>query len=228
MAGSLSAMADWTAELDVFCADTGSLKLGNFAWARRIPDAAVEVHPHADIAALVDAVAEVLAAGRPVALGFEAPMFVPVPEDPAQLAKARPCDAGAAAWCSPPGGAVLTQALAQVPWILERTHDRVPDTEVHFSWEPFSAAQRGLLLWEAFVSGNAKGETHVEDAENAITAFCAQLPEVGDAIANETQRPFSFVAAAAQWAGFDIVADELRGPCVLVRAPDIDAEPATS
>ncbi len=50
-------MPDWTEELDVFCADTGSLKLGNFAWARRIPAAGVEVHPHEDIGALADAVA---------------------------------------------------------------------------------------------------------------------------------------------------------------------------
>jgi hypothetical protein len=224
-AGSFRVMPNWTEELEVFCADIGSLNLGNFAWARRIPAAGVEVHPHADIAALAEAVADVLAASRRAALGFEAPMFVPVPEHPGQLTKARPCEAGApAAWCSPPGGAVLAQAIAQVPWILERIHARVPTTNVHFSWESFSEAQEGLLLWEAFVSGKAKGNTHLEDAEIAIKAFCAQLPDVGDASANDTQRPFSLLAAGAQWAGFDVTADALREPCVLIRAPDVEAD----
>jgi hypothetical protein len=168
-------------------------------------------------------VTEVLAANRPAALGFEAPMFVPVPVNQEQLAKARPCEADApAAWCSPPGGAVLAQALAQAPWILERVHAHVPNTMVHFSWQPFSETQEGLLLWDAFMSGKAKGETHLDDAEFAIKAFCAQPPSVGDACGNKTERPFSLVAAAAEWAGFDVAADGLRTPCVLVRAPNIE------
>ncbi|HMJ34779.1 MAG TPA: hypothetical protein VK501_12775 [Baekduia sp.] len=139
-----------------------------------------------------------------------------VPEDPRELAKRRPSDVGAPAWCSPPGSNVLTQAIAQTPWILERIHAHVPELEVFFDWDTFARAQRGLLLWEAFVSGKAKHHQH--DAQIAILRFVDQLPHVGDANANETERPFSLVAAAAVWAGFDVPAATLRHPCVLVRA----------
>lgn len=211
-------MADWTDSLHVFCADIGSIARNSFAWARRIEDDGVEVHAPEDIGALADEVARLLAADRPVALGFEAPMFVPVPEDPVRLGKARPCDKGAPAWAGNVGASVLATALVQVPWVLRRINERVPGVEVHVGWKGFAGSRRGLLLWEAFVSGAAKGATHEEDAQAGIEAFCAQLPSVGDAVAHDTERPFSVVAAAALWAGFEVSKEDLRSPCVLVRA----------
>lgn len=202
----------------MLCADIGSLAGGNFAWARRIPGVGVEPHAPEDIGALADAVIALLGDNKPVALGFETPLFVPVPEDSAQLGKARLCDAGRPAWSGSPGATVLAQALAQIPWILSRVRDEVPHVAVHFSWEPFSAAESGLLLWEAFVSGAAKGGSHEEDAIAGVEAFCQQLPDVGDVDAHETPRPFSLIAAAALWAGFEVAPEELRRACVLVRA----------
>lgn len=181
-------MGDWTDNLEVLCADIGSIARNNFGWAGRSAQVGVEVHDGDDITALVEAVIEALAAGKPVALGFEAPMFVPVPEDPHELAKKRPTDVGAPAWCSPPGSNVLTQAIVQTPWILQRIHARFPDLKVFFEWDPFAQAKRGLLLWEAFVSGKAKGEHHQHDAQIAILRFVEQLPQVGDTNAKETER----------------------------------------
>lgn len=211
-------IADWTDTLDVFCADIGSVPSGNFAWARRIPGQGVEPHAPASIAALGDEVIKLLAEGKPVALGFETPLFVPVPEDPKKLAKARPADAGAPAWSGTPGATALAQALVQVPWLLRRIHAELPEIPAFFDWESFADAQTGLLLWEAFVSGEAKGGSHEKDAAAGVTAFCDQLPDVGDAIAFDTPSPFSLVAAAAMWAGFAVEVAALRVPCVLVRA----------
>jgi hypothetical protein len=211
-------MTDWTDTLDVFCADIGSLAGGNFAWARRIPGTGIEPHAPEDIGALANAVIALLAEDKPVAVGFETPLFVPVPEDSALLGKARPCDAGGPAWSGTPGATVLAQALAQIPWILRRIVNDLPGESVHFAWEPFSMEQSGLLLWEAFVSGPAKGESHEEDAIAAVEEFCSQLPAVGDANAHETPRPFSLIAAAAMWAGLPVAPQDLRQPCVLVRA----------
>jgi hypothetical protein len=211
---------DWTADgLQVFCADVGSIPGGSFAWARRIPGSDGEaLHRPESIESLAASVVQVLRDGEPVALGFEAPLFIPVPENPDRLGKARPCDAPSPSWSSSVGASVLATAMVQIPWILRFVHERVPDLRVHVQWQPFAEQQSGLLLWEAFVSGTAKGETHEEDARSGIQAFCEQLPDPGDPSAADTERPFSLLAAAAMWAGFDLPIEDTRDPCLLVRA----------
>lgn len=212
-------LADWTDSLQVFCADIGSIAQESFAWARRIPGSdEEEVHEPGSIESLARAVVFQLEQGHPVALGFEMPLFVPVPAESSRLGKARPCDVNAPPWSSGPGGTVMATGLAQVPWLLREIRESVTDASLYLRWDPFAAACRGLLLWEAFVSGSAKGQTHEEDATIGMEAFCAQLPAPGDANADETERPFSLVAAAALWAGWELPSDELRSPCVLVRA----------
>jgi len=210
---------DWTDGLQVFCADVGSIARDSFAWARRIPNSGgEELYRPESIESLASSVAHVLRDGAPVALGFEAPLFIPVPENPDRLGKARPCDAPSPSWSSSVGASVLATAMVQIPWTLRFIHERVPDVRVHVQWPPFAEQQDGLLLWEAFVSGAAKGETHEEDARSGVQAFCEQLPNPGDPTAAETERPFSALAAAAIWAGFDLPIEEMRGECLLVRA----------
>ena len=164
------------------------------------------------------AVAAELQRGRPAALGFEMPLFIPVPEPTEELGKARPCDSGAPSWNSPVGSNVLTAGLPQVAWMLARLREAAPDQPAFTRWEAFRAERRGLLLWEAFVTKNAKGESHEEDAAIGIKAFCDQLPCPGDADADDTERPLAPVAAAALWAGWDLPLGALNQACVLVRA----------
>jgi hypothetical protein len=209
----------WTDDLQVFCADVGSLAQGNFAWAARLPadDAEDERDPFS-IDSLAAVVVYQLAEQRPAALGFEAPIFIPVPDDSARLGKARPCDKKAPAWSSGPGGSVMATGIAQMAWLLRTVREAVPGTRVHLGWESFAQAQAGLLVWEAFVTRDAKGATHEEDARIGVEAFCAQLPSPGDDNANDTEQPLSLAAAAALWAGWDVPAAMLNSPCVLVRA----------
>jgi hypothetical protein len=211
---------DWTDRLQVFCADVGSIARNNFAWARRIPSPdGEEPHQPKSIKSLAASVVRALHDGEPVALGFEAPLFLPVPEDPGRLGKARPCDAPSPSWSSSVGASVLATAMVQIPWTLRCIHEQVSDLRVHVQWPPFAEQQEGLLLWEAFVSGAAKGETHEEDARIGVDAFCEQLPNPGDSSATYTERPFSVLAAAAIWAGFNLPIEDTRGGCLLVRAP---------
>lgn len=222
---------DWTDQLQVFCADIGSIARDSFAWARRIPGSDdEELHRPESIESLAASVVQILRDGGPVALGFEAPLFIPVPENPDRLGKARPCDAPSPSWSSSVGASVLATAMVQIPWTLRFIHQQVPDLQVHVQWPPFAQRQDGLLLWEAFVSGAAKGQTHEEDARSGVQAFCKQLPNPGDPIATETERPFSVVAAAAIWAGFDLPIEDLHDGCLLVRAthpPDPPQPPET-
>jgi len=210
---------DWTDGLQVFCADVGSIARGSFAWARRTPGFnPEELHQPKSIESLASSVVQALRDGEPVALGFEAPLFVPVPENPDLLGKARPCDAPSPAWSSSVGASVLATAMAQIPWTLRFIYERIPDLRAHVQWQPFAEQQQGLLLWEAFVSGTAKGKTHEQDAAAGIEAFCDQLPNPGEPSAAETERPFSLLAAAAIWAGLDLPTDAIRADCLLVRA----------
>jgi hypothetical protein len=211
-------VAHWTDSLQVFCADIGSIARGKFAWARRLEGEDDELHVRSSIKSLAEAVVYQLERGRPVALGFEAPLFIPVPEDDAALGKARPCDVDAPAWSSSIGGSVMATGLAQAAWLLRYVRQRVPDTDLHLSWDEFAAARSGLLIWEAFVTRDAKGDTDEQDAINGLNAFCGQLPTPGDANAAETERPLSLAAAAAIWAGWDVSPAALRSACVLVRA----------
>lgn len=222
---------DWTDNLQVFCADVGSVARNSFAWARRTPGSdGEELHRPESIESLAAAVVRVLRDGEPVALGFEAPLFVPVPENPERLGKARPCDAPSPSWSSNVGASVLATAMVQIPWTLRFIHERVPDLRVHVQWQSFAEQQDGLFLWEAFVSGSAKGETHEDDARSGVQAFCEQLPNPGDPTAEETEGPFSVLAAATVWAGFDLPIEAMRGGCLVVRAthpPNPPQPPAT-
>ena len=223
---------DWTDDLQVFCADVGSIARDNFAWARRIPSSGdEELHRPGSIESLAASVVDILRRGEPVALGFEAPMFLPVPVNPEQLGKARPYDAPSPSWSSNVGASALATGMVQIPWTLRFIHDRLSDLRVHVQWPPFAEHRDGLLLWEAFVSGPAKGDTHEEDARSGVQAFCEQLPSPGDPSATETERPFSVLAAAAIWAGFDLPIENLHRECLLVRAthsPDPPQPPAKS
>ncbi len=209
----------WYEDLEVFCADVGSMNQGSFAWGRRHPTGEdEEVHEASSIDHMARAVLHQLVNERPVALGFEMPLFIPVAEESALVNKARPCDVNAPAWCSPVGANVLTAGLPQVAWVLAFLREHAGDAPVSFRWDRFAELQSGLLLWEAFVTKGAKGATHEEDARIGVDAFCGQLPSPGDANADDTTRPLSLVAACALWAGWQVEPDDLRSACVLVRA----------
>jgi hypothetical protein len=75
----------------IYCADVGSIPNGRFGWARSAADETkIERHCGTEIVEVLDGLAEDLTAGQAVALGFECPLFVPVPEQPLRLGMARP------------------------------------------------------------------------------------------------------------------------------------------
>jgi len=206
-------------ELVVYCADIGSVPKHRFGWARAESDeAAIERHRSGtEIVDLVEAVAEDLAAGRAVALGFECPLYLPVPEQPLRLGAARPGE-GNRSWSAGAGAGALATGLAQVAWILDELRRRAPDTDTHLEWNEFARAGRGLFLWEAFVTDRAKATTHVDDATVAVTAFRAALPNPAAANAVTAERPLSLLGAALLWSGWSDNSELLHAPCLVVKA----------
>ena len=214
-------MDGWLDELEVFCADIGSIAGEKFAWARRhAASDEEEVHAPSSIEALAHAVIFQLQRDRPVALGVEMPLFVPVPDDYRALGRARATDYGRPAWSQSTGASVMATGLVQLAWVLDQVHRDVPLQTVHLEWPDFCANRSGLLLWEAFVSGPDKdpGKSHEADARIGLEAFCARLPgDPTDPRVPEVQRPLSLAATAALWAGYPLPAQALRAATVLVR-----------
>jgi hypothetical protein len=148
--------------IHVAVVDIGSLK--NLGWAVQGPR--VE-EKGADIDALVEALTAAINAG-PLALGFEAPMFVPYGREPSSLDKGRQCD-GDRAFSAAAGACVLTKALVIVPYILQQLRKRARDARPTFKWlEPLLG--RDLLLFEAFVTHTSES-SHIECAQLALTKF---------------------------------------------------------
>ena len=96
-------------ECAVFCADIGSVAKGRFGWAFA-PDRSGVAVEHDDIEELVTTVVRQLLDSKKVALGFECPLFVPIPSDPLQLTSARVGE-GAYPWSAGAGASALATGL---------------------------------------------------------------------------------------------------------------------
>lgn len=213
-----TAPGDRLEDLVVFCADVGSVTKGRFGWARSKTLSDVdEVHDTSKPSHLVDAVCAELAAGSPVAFGFECPLFIPVPVDQLALGRARPGD-GNRSWSAGAGTGALATGLVQAAWVLEALRTRNPDEHLWLDWAAFSAMGRGLLLWEAFVTSAAKGVTHVDDAAIAVAAFTSALPDPRKSSTISAERPLSLIGAAAIWSGWSTDDDLLHAAPLVVRA----------
>ena len=210
-------------KLTIYCADIGSVAKGRFGWARLVGD---QSHMDNCIVAFVDDIARAMAKGRKVALGFECPLWVPVPTKPQCLTKGRQVD-GNRAWSAGAGAAVLATGITQVAWILDELRSRLNERgtslpSVHLDWSEFLRGESALFVWEAFVTGKAK-EAGSEDTKDALIAcreFAARLPDAAEKCKSEP-RARSLIGGAILWAGWSTNLDLLRMSCVVVR-PDAE------
>jgi hypothetical protein len=218
-------------EARVVGVDVGSVALGRFAWAALDAPALSVAGQGADPESAVQALIPGLASGGRAALVLEAPMSVPVPaSDRADgweaLGRARAGE-GNRPWSAGAGAGVLATGLAQAAWMLARLVDTVPGTTV--TTRPARwATPHGpkLLLAEALVSGAGKpvptaSGPHAADAEAAARALAERLPEpslLASDVRCAPHRPFNLLAAAAMWAGLNILHDELHADVLVLRA----------
>lgn len=207
-------------ELAIYCADVGSLALGHFAWARATASRrALGVLRDSDsIDALVETVAADLAHGSPVSLGFECPLFVPLAVESVEIGRSRAGE-GSRPWSAGAGAGALATGLPQAIWLLQEIRRRVPTAHAYLRWDEFAAAGAGMFLWEAFVSGAAKGLSHREDAAIGVRAFAAALPSPQEANAVPVKGEIhSLIGAALLRTGWGTDVALLAEPCVVIRA----------
>ena len=201
--------------ISIFAVDVGSLE--NFAWAS---DDGLQGK---DGDTLTDAIANSFNAGRRIALGFECPLFIPVPLHWAGIGKSR-LGEGNRSWSAGGGATVTTYGLHEVAWTLAQLrrirHDKTP---IFFSPESWlQSDEPGLLLWEAFISGADKGEDHAADAEVACRAFQQLLKrkawgEARQVTVGAEALSLNLAALTAEWAGWPIAATERKSQLLVVK-----------
>jgi len=149
--------------LHVAVVDIG--RLANLGWVVEGPSIN---RSGTDIDSCVEALAEAVTTG-PLALGFEAPMFVPFGRDRRDLDRARAGE-GDRAFAAAAGACSLTKGLVIVPYILAGLRRLAGHSRPTFKWRE-DLRKNDLLLFEAFVAHVGNFANHQECARLAISNF---------------------------------------------------------
>lgn len=192
--------------------DVGSPK--NLGWAIDCPDQEGD-----DLDTAVQAIASALRAG-PVALGFEAPQFAPMRNDPLTLTQARTGE-GSRPFSAGAGASVLVTSLVVVPYVMACLRREIPNGAATFDWKRQLTGQSNLLLWEAFVSNqNSKDpERHKQDARRAILDFRERMSNPTSLESDvTTPQAFNLLGAALLRTGWSTDLSLLSAPCLVVRS----------
>ena len=206
-------------QLVIHCADVGSIKEGKFGWARMAVDESGGICSRGrEIGDFADGIANDLNDGYRVAVGFECPLFVPVPDDPAELTAGRPGE-GNRSWSAVGGACSLATGLSETVWILDHARRRTRGSpRVSARWAAFRDGVPGLFVWEAFVTKSSKSDGHDRDAELAVRAFNRALPEPEEQNAIPCNgRVRSLIGAALLQTGWAKDLSWLHDPCIVVR-----------
>lgn len=175
-----------------------------------------------DIDRLVEQLAEDLEADHFVALGFEAPLWIPKPASAAEIGKGRVGE-GNRAWSASAGSSVLAYSIQQSTYVLWRLANLV--SRVTFRPDDLAARRAQLLVWEAFVSGKAKdrhaAEPHIADAMAAGIAFSSRW-EAGYVYSDlEAGEVISLAGLSVHAAGLSDDPHLLSIPTVVVKAAEL-------
>ena len=177
-----------------------------FGWARLNPNEGTKsIRGSPDIQELVEQLRLDIDEGYSVSLGFESPLFIPVPDNSRYLSKGREGD-GDRSWSAPSGAYVTTLGIHQSAWILKRLHEsssgKCAFTLDFQRWPPISHRQI-LFCWEAFVSGkDAHRDDHMKDAATAAVFFFDNERNLQRVNAVTAENPISLIGAVALWSGW--------------------------
>jgi hypothetical protein len=189
--------------------DIGSF--GKLGWAIDHPWACGD-----ELEGCVNALVEALNQG-PLALGFEAPQFVPLRDNQENLTKAR-CGEGARPFSAGAGAAVLVTSLVTVPYVLKGLREGVPEATVTFDWRQPPTKPRELLVYEAFVTNqqNNAPNRHVRDAKLAIAAFRLGIEDPQFESSVTVPTGFNLLGAALLRTGWSTDIGLLSAQCLVV------------
>ncbi len=205
----------------IYAVDIGSTRARppSFAWASVRREAPETVVGGVAIDDLVAAMREDLARGRSVALGLEAPLFLPIPAASRDLSRGRVGE-GNRSFAAPAGAAVTTLGMHQAAWVLRALRQVGAGSPVFTldwrRWPPPEETQL-LFVWEAFVSGPAHSTEHVRDAATAAIAFLGAEESLSAANAVCAENPMSLIGAVAIWSGWTENVDVLQQASLVIK-----------
>ena len=154
--------------------DIGSPKLGNIGWSFINKDGTNDWSGQ-ELDDLFPIISGQLETGG-LLLGLEAPLFVPIRDDLILATKARKGEERRP-WSAGAGAQVLAMNLPIMIYIFEKIIKSVTKTEFIINSEHFSGVTGQTLIFEAFVSGKDKGESHIEDAQ-IMSRYCSQYSKI--------------------------------------------------
>ena len=193
-------------------------RLPSFAWARLNPEnGTIQVSSY--IERLIQQLEADIRQGCSIALGFEAPLFIPVPEDWKDLSKGRKGD-GNRSFASPVGLTVCALGIHQSAWILRSLHESL-SRDYDFTLDPKCwppSGQRSVVFcWEAFVSGAAHSEQHLMDAATAVSFFHENETNLMDVNAVSAEKPLSLIWSVALWSGWVRDLEFMHKPTLVIK-----------
>ncbi len=204
----------------VYACDIGSVKSCAFAWAR---NTSINETPIAspNIDGLIASIVRDASSGASISLGFEAPLFLPIPDSSDQLNSGRTGDSNRSVF-APAGAAVTTIGVHESAWILKHLrnalHDELP---LSMDWlAPWRSQPQKLFVWETFVSSTAHSDTHERDAATALQYFLENESDLDSVNAVTCNNPLSLIAAAALWSGWLSDIGSLHSSCLVLRPND--------
>lgn len=203
-------------DIAVACADIGSVAKGKFGWALKHGKSWSQGD---SIVAFSEQIVSHLNQNTPVAVGFECPLFVPLPRDPRGLTRARKGE-GNRAWCAGAGSGALAVGLTEVVWILREVWEGLDVPEkptASLRWPQFLETG-GLFIWEAFVTGASKKHSHIQDARGAVEALVRALPDPERRNLVHEEMVYSLGGAALLRAGWGVPATVLEDPTLVISA----------
>jgi hypothetical protein len=202
----------------VFCVDIGSTKEKNFAWCTEVDGG---LRGSTEIEELIEELDLAMRSRQPVALGFEAPLYIPVPKDARNLGKGRPLEKSHP-WSQSIGATAGLLGLHQCAWILRSIRSHRPPYSLKMGNAEWTGSLSAPILycWEAFVCGDAHSrkegvDGHLRDAANGLRCFRTDEgipPEAGTAA-------LSLIGTAALWTGWLDGVASLREELPLVFKP---------
>jgi hypothetical protein len=209
-------------EITTYCCDVGSTTRGRFAWVR-LSGSEPTVRGGASISDCTDKIAADLERRRVVTLGFECPLFIPVPTTRNCPGGGRAGDGNRSCF-APAGGYVATLGLQQLAYLLRGVRQRVTRAvRARLDWMTWTRGDPDeVLLWEAFVSGpgHTRDGDHRRDAASAALRFSEMCRSGSISTSVSAAGPevtFSLAGAAALWAGWAEDIGVLRQPVLVVK-----------
>lgn len=202
------------ADIAIGVIDVGSPKRGKLGWAILAPNADPLLGK--DLDTFIDAMTT-LGANQPLAIGFEAPLFIPTQAEASKILSGRRGE-GSRPWSAGAGAAVTTAALAVVTYTLASLRRGLNEAAASTDINALPAHPGDTLFFEAFVTAAAKGADHADDALIAAREMRALL--TGDRpyrSAIDEPEVFSLLGASLLRTGWSSDLAVLSAPCLVVR-----------